>query len=186
MSLRPSFAGFNLSQLKALFGSNDTSVLATLVEKFDEEEAVEDADIEWAEKAFSRIIMGDFSRDRPAFEDEEFINAVAYVVDLSQELNYSESIFWEVFLGAIADHQTKHNNPPEQLFRFLLDGRPLIGQAFRTTWSYYAYFTHEEAITLFAFVRNQEEFKNDFDYDDAEEWMREIEQLGQDVWFYTS
>ncbi len=186
MSRRPSIAGFHLSRLKALVGTRDASTISSLVERY-EENALDNEALDRAKRLFTAIIMGEFSTTPPAVEDEALQEVVQHLVEYSQDLRYSDSLFWEALMVDVDERQAKYDNGPEELLGYLLRGRPLIGRRTDSNnWNYYAYFTSDEAKRLFDFIRSQQHLRQEYDFEAADNWMKEVEQAGEDVWFYVS
>ncbi len=186
MSRRPSIAGFNLSQLTALFGTRDTSLIVSLIERY-EEDAFDNKTLARAKPLFTALIMGDLIANPPAIEDEALQEIMLYLAEYGQDLHYSESLFWEAFLGDVDQRRAKYENGPQDLLGYLLRGRPLVGHSTDpNNWNYYAYFTNVEATRLFDFIRSQQHLRQEYDFEAADNWMKEVEQAGEDVWFYVS
>ncbi len=183
MSLRPNLCAFDLKAMQALIGSKDAALIAALTESWTEE-AEDDEHQPQIPALFKRIVDGDVLRNPPAVEDEDFPNAMIWFATHSQSVTWTESSFWEAFLVDVDHTQGKYPGGPELLLSYLLKGRPLFGKSIETYWSYYAYFTNAEAKKLFGFIRGQSKFKQQFDYEEAEFWMTQVEQTGSDVWYF--
>ena len=106
MSLRPSFAGFDLNKLKALFGCKDSESIKALVASY-AKFAYDDNEVRRAEQVFREIINGEVIQNPPMAENQIFQNAMACLVEYNQKPNYSESIFWEALLVDV--EQTQEN-----------------------------------------------------------------------------
>ena len=187
MSIRPSFMGFDLNRLTSLFGCGDTSLALPICEPFFDEYLIEDeAERQGALKIVEDLLRGKYQHQSLNNEGEELQIMMDWMANYDQSPNRSFSIFWETFIYEVDKANAKYEGGPEQLLRYLLDGRPFFGKRVVYSSAYCAYFTNAEARTLFAFVRSQDIFRRAFDYESAENWMNEIEQSGQDVWLCMS
>ena len=185
MPLHPRFAAFDLSKFTALAACRDSAVLVPLTLRYAEFNN-DLKQVRRAVKIFEELIGGELPENPPASEDEFFQSVVAFLVEDGQRLVYSESLFWEYFYSDVSKRGGKYQGAPEELLRYLMAGRPFFGQTVHSAWSYCAYFTNAEARRLFAFIRSREVFRQEFDFDRADTWMRSVEQTGADVWFSAS
>ncbi len=182
MSLRPSFAGFGFAKLLKLIGSRDAEVLPTLYAQMDETYDDE------PHRARGREILAEIVNGKldVEVEDEDTQVAVVCMVQATQELEESESGFWEEFLVDISRAKWPIPGAPDELIRGLVNGRPLFGKVARPDWTRYACLTNNEARSLFDFIRGQERYREAYDYAGAARWMDEIERDGLDVFYFAS
>jgi hypothetical protein len=201
MSLRPEFRGFDLNKLRSLFASRDQTLVAQIEAQFAATVADEPEDFDHEYQAAFRKALHRAIEDGVPFpnlevEGEPHVHLALLLAAHGQEFLVTDSDNWKMlgfwdFWELCSDLLSPEGR---QLFRYLIEGRPLFGRQIETGWSYYAYLErHEVGVLRNAFQEmwngNPDLHCNNLIADlvtDLTGWCDAITSRGMDLWFWTA
>jgi hypothetical protein len=186
MSLRPNFYGFSLHGLTSRFGCKDENLVREVTALWDRKARLAEDRKRRRCELIEDILRHGYERVHPPVEDGLFQIVVDCIARFGQQLERSDSIFWESFLVEIASGRVRGDEEVQPLLDSLVQGRPFFGKATESDWSYYAYLTNQEAIRVFRFIHGHQALREEFDFESAHQWMNKIESAGRDVWYWAS
>ena len=185
MAVRPIFASFQLSQLRALLGCRKADIIGDIMFNVRASRTINEALTRQAKEITTGLISGQLNHATVDVEEEAFQHVIIAMVQLDKTFKKSESLFWEEFLNRAERMSASVRGEANELLEYFFSGRPFVGQSIKTSFVYYGFVTNEEIGTLCEFIEdNEKKFKKAYEFKDAWDWLLQVEAYGHDLFFF--
>ncbi len=196
MSTRLDLTGFKIDKMQSLFGSGDLTVIAELEAKFDRAaKSANDPEgrfnpgfCDGFRTALRQVIESGVPVPGLKFEEGHHLFLADWLAKYKQQHVLTDCDYKYFPLLELVDSGAELMTPAgRKLFAYLVEGRPLFGELFRSTELPYGYLTFDEAGQLRSCLETMASGELD-DEDVGEmasdfiEFLDEIRSKGMDVW----